>query len=95
MFVLMLNDMRSSNIEITSPVLKGSSKKSIITYLERERVPAYRDGRWYKTFRQGSMLEWCNQPDDRSFVDVGTRETWAARAAAQFDQQINGLPEAL
>jgi hypothetical protein len=64
-FVLYLNDMRSSNIEIVRPVLKSQSREAIEKLLEESRAPEpwSDEGRWRKVFRKGSRLEWYNPPD--------------------------------
>lgn len=61
-YVLMLNDMRSSNIENLVAVKVGT-REELVAFHEGERVERYVDGRWGKTFRQGGPLEWFNSGD--------------------------------
>lgn len=58
-YVLLLNDMRSSNIENLQAVAYGE-RQQLIDYHESMKVPAYNDKNWQKVFRQGSALEWFN-----------------------------------
>jgi hypothetical protein len=62
MYVLVLNDMRSSNIEHLTPVACAESYAELEALLSRERVEPYSDGRWGKSFRAGGPLEWRNPP---------------------------------
>ena len=74
MWVLYLNDMRSSNIEILVPVARASTKEDLKAFVARNEVTPYDDGGWGKIFRQGGPLEWFNRPydfhEDRHFQDV-------------------------
>lgn len=61
-----------------------------------EQIPGYQ---WNKTFRRGSVLEWFNGPgfsDEQAFLDVGTREQYAQRAAERayedWDNRIASIP---
>lgn len=65
-FVLLLNDMQFSKVEIVSPVARARSAAELQQLVERERVEGYCDGRWGKTFRRGGPLEWKNDPRDGS-----------------------------
>lgn len=62
-YLLLLNDMRDSNIESIQPRFRAKTEADLIAFLAREKVPVYTDGRWGKVFRQGSPLEWYNDPD--------------------------------
>ncbi len=71
MFVLVLNDMRSSHIETPFSVCLGETREEILDLIKRETVEVYKDGKWGKTFRKGGPLEWYNRgwsedfsPDD-------------------------------
>ena len=69
MFELHMNDMRAANIEAINPVILGETKAEIIAYLEDEKAPAvWEDGKWRKTYKKDSPLEWYNEP----FVYEGT-----------------------
>ncbi len=61
-FILKLNDMRSSRIQLSEAVAWSEDPDSLQQFLDRERVEKYTDGRWDKCFHQGGPLEWCNEP---------------------------------
>lgn len=72
-FVLVLNDMRMSNIENSMIACRANTKESLEKLLQSEFVPGgWRDGQWGKSFKQGGVLEWFNPPDD--FFGQGIRE---------------------
>jgi len=81
MWVLLLNDMRASNIENIQPCFRAESKEQLRAFLEAESVDGYKDGQWSKAYRQGGPLEWCNPPWDHDdhlhFQDAGTEDDWA------------------
>lgn len=92
MWILRLNDMRSSQIEILTPVARADSPAALEALLARETVEPYKDGRWGKVFRKGGPLEWCNKPDPffgAGIVDIGTAEDAAARWLAA----VREIPE--
>lgn len=101
MWVLLLNDMRYSQIEILDAVAKAETKEELLAFLDGEKVEMYRDGQWGKTYKQGGALEWRNPPwnfkDGEHFVNVGTREEWATnakiRAEERWDNQVAPLPQ--
>lgn len=97
MWVLLLNDMRAPKVEILSPVVRADTREALEAFLKREEVEAYTDGRWGKVYRKGGPLEWFNRPWDfeanRHFVDAGTREESAFRAAREWDQNVLPLPK--
>lgn len=100
MWILVLNDMRSSNVEIIGPVARAETREALEAFVERERVEGYRDGKWGKTFRKDGPLEWFNPPwaheRSRHFVDVGTLEDQIAEASrrvtASWAERIEVLP---
>lgn len=96
MWILQLNDMRSPKIEILTTVCRAETREELEALIARERVEFYRDGPWGKQFRRGGILEWFNPPYhfDRPFVDIGTREEWAAQAARNYDRDVGLLPTA-
>ena len=64
-FVLVLNDMRMSNIENKMIACRADTREDLEKLLEAEYVPGgWTDGQWGKTFKQGGMLEWYNPPND-------------------------------
>ena len=95
MWVLQLNDMRSSKIEILNSVARAKTKEELEAFIERESVETYRDERWGKTFKKDGPLEWYNRPSlsKNNFVDVGDEETWAERARVDFQEMVLAIPE--
>lgn len=74
MWILQLNDMRSSKIEISTTVVRAETKEELESFIERERVEGYHDDNWGKGFRKDGPLEWFNQPSNNHFepyVDMG------------------------
>lgn len=75
-YMLLLNDMRSPNVENLQPVAYAATSTELQALLDAERVPSYSDdggspGRcgyygtgpsWGKVFRKDGPLEWYN-PD--------------------------------
>jgi len=61
---LMLNDMRSSNIENLHCVKVSRSRQELVDFYNSELAEKpWTDGQWHKIFKQGSILEWCNSAD--------------------------------
>lgn len=97
MFVLCLNDMRSSNIENLQPIVRAETKAQLEEFLRRETVDPYRDGQWGKSYRAGGgPLEWFNPPwasdSHLHFQDVGTEDDWARDARISYQNEIGGIP---
>jgi len=100
MFVLVLNDMRASNVENIRPVYRAKTRKKLEEFLEQETVSGYRDGSWHKSFRKGGPLEWMNPPLEGSFSEcnfknVGTQREWEEAARKEYNDQVLWLPEAI
>lgn len=104
MWVLLLNDMRASNVENISPVCRANTKEELLAYLARERVEPYTDTdnngyRWGKRFRKGGPLEWYNPPydfdDHLHFQNAGHEDEWAAKARRSYQECVMGLPLAV
>ena len=77
-YKLILNNMTSPKIEYSDIAAIGYSRQSIIDFCEGEKEP-WRDDRWGKTYRQGSILEWFNPPssyDDMGTFGHGIEEEW-------------------
>lgn len=94
MYVLLLNNMQSSQVEIMTPIARAETKEELVALIEREKVDCYTDGKWRKSYRAGGPLEWYNPPtfDHESFLDVGTAELHAKRARANFDREVIPIP---
>lgn len=98
MWILLLNDMRSSNIETLLPRARAATKEALMRLLESERVDPYRDGQWGKSYRVGGPLEWCNPPFEfeieSHFLDV---DAWVAAERSRIEANmlsLLSLPEA-
>jgi|HubBroStandDraft_1064217.scaffolds.fasta_scaffold336122_3 hypothetical protein len=91
MWVLQLNPM-TANAERVVPVAGADTREALEAFLNLQLAPEpYKDGNWYKVFRQGGTLEWFNPPlGDESFigvpafVNVGTEDDWAREAVERF-----------
>ena len=96
MWILQLNDMRSSNVEIVEPVVKAETREELERFVESERVEPYRDGRWNKSFRRGGPLEWFNRPLSSlsriHFLDVGTEDECAERVRERYRDRLAEIP---
>jgi hypothetical protein len=61
MYALMLNDMRSSNVENIEVVRTGQTSEELADWYRDQLAPEpWNDGRWNKAFKAGSDLEWYN-----------------------------------
>lgn len=64
-YALMLNDMRSSNIENLHCVKVSSNRDELVEFHKNElATEGWRDENWWKEFKKGSVLEWCNPARD-------------------------------
>lgn len=93
MWILVLNDMRASNVENIRPVAKAETEELLLAFLEAEKVEGYQDGQWAKVFRQGGPLEWYNPPWDgsRHFQDIGTEDDWAMQSRQKYQELLAPL----
>ena len=62
-YALVLNDMRSSNVENIISVKFSKDKQELIDWYNNKLCKPYRDENWGKTFKKGSELEWFNAGD--------------------------------
>ena len=96
MWVLVLNDMRASNVENTQPRFRADTKEQLIALLETEKVDPYRDDQWGKNYRKGGSLEWMNPPwsaeEGEHLVNVGNEDSWAAGARQRYQQEVMSIP---
>lgn len=102
-YVLVLNDMRSSQIEIPAEVMRSTDRQRLVDLLESERVENYQDGPWHKVFRCGGPLEWFNPPSatGEDGVDVfgfGVQEwvdvdTYLQRMREKYEERLADIPE--
>ena len=63
-YVVVLNDMRSSNIENLTAWYQSQDLDEVMTWVDEQRTSPYMDGRWGKSFKPGSALEWANDRKD-------------------------------
>jgi len=95
MFILILNDMRSSNIEIVRPVLRAETREQLEKVLASEAVDYYNEGGWGKKYRKDGPLEWYNPPFEDNYIrDMGTSDDWARDAECDYNTTVMSLPEA-
>ena len=74
-WVLFLNDMRSSHIEDVVPALCGESPEELVEAMRKAKASeSWSDGRWGKTFKKDSPLEWFNYPLSDSIESLLNRE---------------------
>lgn len=65
-FILVLNDMRSSQVQVSTNVCRADTKEELQALLDKEKVEPYTDidagnYHWQKFYRKGGPLEWFNQ----------------------------------
>ena len=61
MFALVLNDMRSSNIENLMVVKASENRQELVDFYKQNLAEKpWEDGRWSKAFKKDSPLEWNN-----------------------------------
>lgn len=96
MWLLKLNDMRASKIEIMTKICIAETPEALEEFLDSESVTPYQENGWGKTFRKGGPLEWYNPPFGGSMGDhivyMGTEEDWINQARAEYRMFIEGLP---
>lgn len=60
-YKLILNDMRSPKIEMSEIVALSTDYQKLVDWYTSQIAPeGWRDGQWYKSFAEGSPLEWYN-----------------------------------
>jgi len=93
--------MRSPKVEMLEPVAKAETREELVSFLAREEAPeSWRDGRWGKSFKKGSVLEWYNKPYstdiDRCIVEVPSKEDYAQQlyeaAKQDWEEKIGSIP---
>ncbi len=96
MWMLYLNPV-TANAENSAPVARAETREALESFVESEMAnEGYRDGSWYKTFKQGSPLEMYNSPTENPwylcFVDIGTLKSWTERAVADWNNMLTEIP---
>lgn len=102
MWILRLNDMRSSNVETMTSVARAETREELEALVHREQVPRYDEveiGRtWRKEHRKGGPLEWCNPISGvhhgEGYCYVGDIDDWERQARERFAAAVLSLPEA-
>jgi hypothetical protein len=65
-WILYLNDMRTSHIETCQVLARAETKEALVRYVKQETVAAYNETiqsyTWGKVFRKDGPLEWYNPP---------------------------------
>ena len=61
-YALLMNDMRHPHVEDLTVVAVSTDRSELVDLCGRDYAP-WTDGHWYKTYRQGSQLEWFNEAD--------------------------------
>lgn len=101
-YALFLNPMRG-RMEERHAVAVSDSEQRLQALLDDNRVERYShkegdgshpsDRVWNKCYRQGSILEWYNAPEDcgqgYGIIELGSREDYCERAGREFDEFIN------
>ena len=62
MYAIVLNDMRSPNVENVVVVRISEDRQELVDWYREQLEPSgyYKDGTWGKVFKKGSDLEWFN-----------------------------------
>lgn len=94
MWILQLNDMRTPRIEIVMAIYRAETCGPLITFLEKESVPRYQDGKWSKSYKKDGPLEWFNPASGEKdgIINVGTEEEWVQDVKESFNTDIMSLP---
>ena len=94
MWILMLNDMRSSKAGHLKAVAKSETKEKLEIFIQSELVDPYREDGWYKYFRRGGLLEWCNPPtyDDEAFCAVEPIEEIIKKTTESYNAKLKSIP---
>jgi hypothetical protein len=90
MWILRLNDMRSSKIEILTTIGYAETKEALKNFLQSNSTTGYREeDKWWKVYKKGSILEWYNAPYDSDdmyhFVDIGSLEERIEKLVTEYN----------
>ncbi len=93
MWILRLNDMRTSKIEIMQTVVRAETEEEITSFLKNETVEQYMDDKWCKSFKKGGILEWFNPTSlHGGIINVGNEESWKNDAIEAYKADILSIP---
>lgn len=101
-YVLSLNDMRTTRVEILSEVCWHEHRAALEAFVESQRAP-HRDGKWAKPFASGGPLEWYNDyvvgideiptlDELGRFEETTSRPWWCAGALAKVSLPCAYVP---
>lgn len=93
MWVLKLNDMRSSKIEMWESVARAEHSEKLQQWMDLEKVEPYRDEQWSKVFRKGGPLEWYNEPlgMGHGIYNIGTEEDWVQHIRDDYHTLMDSI----
>ena len=94
MFILYLNDMRSSNIEILTRIAKADDPTTLHNLMTDCEGP-WADGKWNKYYRKDSPLEWCNPPYDPGtdgVIEVLSIEEYVEDQRKRYQKLLDSIP---
>ncbi len=98
MWVLRLNDMRTSNVEIMTDICRAETREELVRFVKRLIVKPYIDidfndihgpGHGYqKYFEKHSRLEWFNAPlfNGPMIADMGDYDSHMAKASNAWEE---------
>ena len=81
-YKLILNPMQAPKIEFGEIVAVSTDYEKLVEWYKSQMAPeGWYDGRWFKTFVQGSPLEWYNPATNLEFnaydpFNHGIRDEW-------------------
>lgn len=81
---LLLNDMRSPNIENISIVRLADTAKELRDWYQAQLGRPWTDGQWGKSFTKGSELEWFNPVASIDVLDDYWGGIWNVPEDAQI-----------
>lgn len=99
MFILRLNDMRTSHVENLTSIARADTPDELMQLMENEKVEPYSEhnnGHWDKSYQKGGPLEWYNEPFslEHSIIGVLSEDEWVADARRRYKDEIMSLPTA-
>ena len=83
-YKLILNDMRDAHVETCTIAAISTEYEKLVEWYNSQLAPkVWRDGRWGKTFVEGSPLEWYNPAADLELnaydpFNQGIRDEWVS-----------------
>ena len=87
LYKLVLNNMQAPKIEMGTLVAVSGDYDKLVNWYKSQLAPAmWRDGRWGKTFAQGTPLEWYNPASSLELNDTypfgqGISDEWVRESS--------------